>query len=518
MCYNEKVYHSLFNPYSFGCSPEMGYDPCDDVFGKVTRMRNRVLNTQSRLLPTCGHAYSQVYRNATFPPIQSEGVASFVDQEYTKTIGNISDELSNPPPEVYVDPISGRWRRYRRSRSPIVEIGGHQEGLMRSQLKPVHRCVHSKIDYKLLTGLTFALESHDFAGNYLYDRDTTNTYSNCDGGQVISLLSAASINDTLTGSNIRFTAGDYLNHDWFAIMSSFNESCDQFIHSSTLIGESIIENAIFVDAFKLVINPTSAIKTLIKLGQRFKRHRKMNLGQMSQKLMKGSANANLFYQFGIKPAISDIRDAFHAHERVSQRLKILRSNAGRYIPIRVKDELFSSHSNELPATDDTLDFQWTMRHKRSIAHAGAWGRVRSDLQFSDTWSAYLQYFGINKMVGLVWELIPFSFVVDWFTNTQERINYYTRDRTGGPFEDICNVYSSVKQEELLELNLVPGRFPAMANTYITVPSSHMPIVERLSTYYTRIPSIPDTSGVFDFSALGLFHALTSGSLIIQRWR
>lgn len=244
----------------------------------------------------------------------------------------------------------------------------------------------------------------------------------------------------------------------------------------------------------------------------------MNLGQMSQKLMKGSANANLFYQFGIKPAISDIRDAFHAHERVSQRLKILRSNAGRYIPIRVKDELFSSHSNELPATDDTLDFQWTMRHKRSIAHAGAWGRVRSDLQFSDTWSAYLQYFGINKMVGLVWELIPFSFVVDWFTNTQERINYYTRDRTGGPFEDICNVYSSVKQEELLELNLVPGRFPAMANTYITVPSSHMPIVERLSTYYTRIPSIPDTSGVFDFSALGLFHALTSGSLIIQRWR
>lgn len=479
-------------------------------------MRNRVLNTDGRTLPNCSHTLSQVYTNATFPPVKSEGVIDTSLLEFHETISDMQDEVSQPPPEVYVDPVSGKWRRYRRSRSPIVEIGGHTEGLLRSQLKPVHRCVHSKINIKLLTDLTVALESHDFAGNFLFDRYTTNTYSKCDGGQIIHLLSPSDINDTLQGSSVRYVAGEYLHHDWFALMASFNESCDQFIHSSTLIGESIIENAIFVDAFKLVVNPTSAIRTLVKLGQRFKRHRKMNLGQMSQKLMKGSANANLFYQFGVKPAIDDIIDAFHAHKRVSERLKILKSSAGRYIPIRVKDELFSSHSNEHPATDDTLDFQWTMRHKRSIAYVGAWGRVRSDLSFEDTWSAYLQYFGINKMVGLAWELLPFSFVIDWFTNTQERINYYTRFRTGGPFEDICNIWSSVKQEELTELNLVPGRVPFMANTYITTPSSHMPLLERTASYYTRIPSIPETSGVFNFDALGLFHTITSGSLIIQR--
>lgn len=424
------------------------------------------------------------------------------------------------PLEVYVDPVTGKWRRFRRNRAPAVEVGATGfGGLMRSQLKPVHRCEHTKSTIKILKGLTVETQSHDFAGNPIHDRYTTRTHGNIDGGQLLATFGVASPDFLIENSDIRYTAGDYVGHDWFALAAGFDEACSQFIHSSNLIGESIIENSIFVDTFKIVLNPTNAIRALIKLGTRFKRHRKMNLGQMSKKLLKGSANANLFYQFGIKPAISDIQDVLSAHKRVSERLKLLRSNAGRYVPIRVKDELFSSHSNELLETDDTYDFLWTMRHKKSVAHIGGWGRVRSDLQFTDTWSAYLQYFGINKMAGLAWELIPFSFVVDWFTNAQERINYYTRDRTGGPFEELCNIWSSTKQETVTELNLVPGRVPWLgSNTNIITPSSGTPFLEKKETYYTRSPFIPETSGVLDFSALGLFHAITSGSLILQRWR
>lgn len=484
-------------------------------------MRNRSSTTESRCNSNYKMVLQQDYVNNTFPQFRLDTMYDTSSLEYTSSYSSINDEVMGPPAEVYVDPVTGRWRRYRRHRAPIVEIGAAGvSGLMRSQLKPVHRCEHTKDVIKVLKDPFVVTQSHDFAGNPIYDRYTTRTYNFLDGGQLLSTFGyGSSIDDTLINSGVRYTAGDFIGHDWFALASSFDEACSQFIHSSTLIGESIIENAIFVDAFKAVINPTSAIRSLIKLGQRFRRHRKMNLGQMSKKLLKGSANANLFYQFGIKPAISDIQDAFYAHKRVSERLQLLRTNAGRYIPIRVKDETFSSHSNEPLETDDRYDLLWTMRFKKSTAYIGAWGRVRSDLQFNDTWSAYLQYFGINKIAGLAWELIPFSFVVDWFTNTQERINYYTRDRTGGPFEELCNTWSSTKQESLLELNLVPGRVQWLGgNTNIIEPSSSKVVAERRQSYYARSPAIPETSGVLDFSALGLFHAITSGSLILQRWR
>lgn len=482
-------------------------------------MRNRLLTTESHCGPNYLEILEQIYVNGTFPPYRLDQMSDTSSVTYTHKVSDISDESMVSLPEVYVDPITGRWRRYKRHRAPPIEVGATGEGgLMRSQLKPVHRCVHYKDEIKVLKDLTVVAQSHDFAGNSVHDRFTTRTYNNLDGIQVLHRFGVGSPDYIIQNSQVRYTAGDYLGHDWFALTASFDEACSQFIHSSTLIGESIIQNSIFVDAFKLVLNPTNAIRSFIKLGSRFKRNRKMNLGQMSKKLMKGSANANLFYQFGVKPAIDDIKDVFLAHKRVSERLRLLRSNAGRYVPIRVKDEIFSSHSNELLEADDTLQFEWTMRHKRSIAHIGGWGRVRSDLQFTDTWSAYLQYFGINKIAGLAWELIPFSFVVDWFTNAQERINYYTRDRTGGPFEELCNIWSSVKQESLTELNLLPGRVPSLANTFIVDPSSPRAILERVVSQYTRNPFIPETSGVLDFSALGLFHAITSGSLILQQWR
>lgn len=439
-------------------------------------------------------------------------------EQFTKMQSAISDTVMGVPENVYVDPTTGKWRRIRRHRPPTVEVGGPGGGLMHSQLKPVLPCEHQKTIIRPYSDLLVAYESHAFAGDPVYDKYDTRTYSNMNGLQVLKAFGYADVDAVINSSPHSYTESPYLNHDWFALADSFSESCDQFLHSSSLVGESILQPGIFIDALKLVINPTSAIGTFIKYAKRLKKYRKLSLGQASKQLLKGSANANLTYQFGVKPAISEIRSALDAHKRVSSRLAVLRSNAGRYIPIRVKDELHSSFDNEQLETDDAYNFQWSLREKFSLATVGGWGRVRSDLQFTDTWNAYLQYFGINKMAGLVWELIPLSFVVDWFTNTQERINYYTRMNTTGPFEEICNLWSSVKQSTTSDLNLVPGRVPWFSGASITDPSSALPLLEKVETNYTRQTFIPESSGVLDFSAIGLFHAITSGSLILQKWR
>jgi hypothetical protein len=307
-----------------------------------------------------------------------------------------------------------------------------------------------------------------------------------------------------------YTAGSYRGHDWFSLMSQFDEACNSFITSKFMLGEDIKENDIFVDAIKSVINPSHAIRTLLKgIVSHVKHYRGKTLGQAASILSKGGANAYLSYNLGIKPAISDIKAVLDAHSNVASRMDYFNQNAGEFIPIRVKQSLDSDVSNTPPTRTSDWQKYITCESKNTTATIGCYGRVRQDLNFADTWSAYLQYFGINKIVGLAWELIPCSFMVDWIFNARERINYYTRLNTGGPFTEFRGMCSSEKTQLTELLVMAPG-FETFS------PTDPFAVAKQVTTEYKRLLDIPDTSGVITTQALGLFHLITSGSIILQR--
>jgi len=244
--------------------------------------------------------------------------------------------------------------------------------------------------------------------------------------------------------------------------------------------------------------------------------RRKNLGHIASELSRDGANGFLSYNFAIKPAISDIQSAIASHHKVSQRMQFLISHRGRYVPVRVMRSFERSpdFSNPGPMPSGESSSMYAVVTKRSTARLGCWAKVREDLTYNEIWKAYLEYFGINKIVGLAWELIPFSFIVDWFTNAQERINSLTRIRTGGPFTELLGFFASTKEESTTTVFLRPGfnhgyGFPMLR-------SDPFEIASKTSTSYNRYPTIPDTSGVVDISTLGLFHSFAGASLIIQR--
>jgi len=441
---------------------------------------------------------------------------------YPAEVSNINDEVGDPS-EVFVDPITGRWRRTRKGRvvSPVMGVQPNVpvSSLRAEELKPVHKCEHVKTKIKLVKDLTVTHEATRFPGNEIFEREDARTATYVDGAQfLIAELGVTDLSDFLTESTSDWSAGEYLTHDWFAISDSFSEACDQFINSKFLIGEDFVEHDIFVDAFKLVLNPTRAVKYLLKgiRGIGKKKYRNMNLGQATRHLAKGASNATLFYNFALKPAIHDIEDLFLSHRRVSERMKLLRAGAGRYIPVRVKDELTSSLSNSLLETVTNQGLKWHADYKKSTAIMGAWARVREDLTFGSTWSAYLQYFGINKVAGLAWELIPCSFMLDWVFGAQEYVNKL-RFRTETPYNEFRGLWHSVKKETSEKLYCIPGWSPAY-DDYLTSPSGSFVVAERLTTDYLRLPGLPKTTdSSFNFSDIGLFHAITTGSIIIQKW-
>lgn len=380
---------------------------------------------------------------------------------------------------------------------------------------PVNPCTHTKS--VINTGFTniTTFSKTDDLGNPSHERVTTHSISSPDGAGLARFLGITDLFGSFD-SNKQYSESPYGLHDWFALQDSYSEACDQFIPSSFLLGENIVEHAIFVDAFKAILNPTSLVPSFIKLVPRLikKAHRK-NLGQISKELTKQAANDHLSLIFGVLPAISDVRSALEAHRKVGSRLEFLQKNSGRFVPIRVRRRISSDVQNFDPSLGSNLNFFTHVESKYSEACMGSWGRIREDINLGDVWSAYLQYFGINKVVGLAWELIPFSFVVDWFTNAQERINSFTRLDTGGPFTELAGFSCSVKEEKTELLKCYPGYFSPL-DAYSTEPRPFV-LASKRSTKYERFSNIPDHSGVVDLTNLGLFQFAAGASLLIQRW-
>lgn len=432
------------------------------------------------------------------------GGGTYTPFEQTEQISTITDQLSPAADKK-------KKREWRKRQALLRRI---ERGYALRQFMPNHPCTHTTTTVRW-EGAFATIHSRQQCSGYnqlwgtSYDNPAIWMRSQFAGhtdptGQIISV-----------GHNGTATA--YRKHDWFALTSDFNEACDSFIPSSALLGESIIEHGIFIDALRYIVNPSNAIKDFLKgvvnLGLK-----KKNLGTIAR-IIKGSSNSWLSYNFGVKPAVEDVVKALTAHQIVQQRLWYLSNNGGSYVPIRVRRTSPSSFTNtsvpsSYPIATSTSYRKWYIS-KESTACIGAWGKVRDDLNWNNVWQAYLQYFGINKVVGLAWELIPFSFVLDWFTNTQERINELTRFRIGDPFSEIRNLCCSLTEETKSGIYLIPGRDSSLGAAMVK-PTGHVLIATISSKTYSRYLTIPETSGVVDFSSLGLFQAIASGALLVQR--
>jgi hypothetical protein len=366
--------------------------------------------------------------------------------------------------------------------------------------------------------------------------------------------------DQLPRSN--YGVADWQAINWAELGDQFDEATKSLIPSSFFSGESAYESRIFFDALKLVVNPTRAIASFIK-DVRKRRLGHLNLGSLDQyyrKLNKGSRlrsdrqavsdlgratkllrdrgitgklsriqderlirsgikegiNAHLSYEFGVRPAISDIKDTLSAHREVEGRLEYLNKHRGQYVPIRAKKKFNASFSPGSITPTPYLDFQSVLQECFTVATIFGMGRVRDDIHEASRWRAYSEYFGLNKVVGTVWELIPFSFVFDWFTNAQEAINKLTRIPLGSsPFINLCAVGHSTKNIALYEYTCIPG-YDLISGYARMEPSEPFPCFRYAVTDYTRESGFPDTSLFADLSNFGLFHGITAGELLLQK--
>lgn len=320
----------------------------------------------------------------------------------------------------------------------------------------------------------------------------------------------------IIGHSIQGGLGVPASIDWDSLKAAFYASCDEYIPTELLIGEDIAENETFVEAFKIALNPSRAVRTFVKTLRPLMRKFVRPSMKDAHDVAKAAGNGFLSYNFGVKPAIKDLVSVLNAHQVVRARLNYLKNNRGSFVPIRVKQRKSASNTPGVYGGAFMSCYSdWGSNLTTRLAVMSGWGRVRHDLNNQSTWTAYAQYFGVQHIVGLAWELIPFSFVVDWVTNAQERIRNLTRLRLGGPYSELRSFCCTEKLVQPFDLLISPGAWSS-APDWSGDHSTSLKVGQGKVSVFNRSLVPPEGTTTVDFDGWGLFQTLASGSLIIQR--
>jgi len=228
----------------------------------------------------------------------------------------------------------------------------------------------------------------------------------------------------------------------------------------------------------------------------------------------------LEYRYGWSPVLSDIKSILNVADQVTDHMKYLQESVGRLVPVRARR---SYTVNVTPTTPTQLLFpayynasaQLTATSAR-VDREAAFGvcilrgpsfRIGSRAQYVK------QRLGVESLLETSWDLIPLSFVVDWFFDVQSLLAYdpiawwrYDLRRMGYSVKDTV----TVDAEWQTVIGAYPPYFPLQRET-----SARQTVKGLIS--YTRVPGFPSgTSSTGLFGNLRLVNLADGAAIIAQR--
>jgi len=167
------------------------------------------------------------------------------------------------------------------------------------------------------------------------------------------------------------------------------------------------------------------------------------LGKGTRPTVRGLAQANLSYQFGWRPLISDLWKLFtfqSAYEKKRAELEKLFSKGGLHRSVSLESEERNKSFENLSINSTGVGIN-ARAHSSAIYHA--WGSVRwkptlvppgtrhpSDLEI------YRAALGLDITLSTVWEAIPWSWLIDWFSTVGDFLSAY-RNTIPATYSDLC---------------------------------------------------------------------------------
>ena len=127
--------------------------------------------------------------------------------------------------------------------------------------------------------------------------------------------------------------------------------------------------------------------------------------------IRGFSRNYLEFHFGWSPLLKDIHDACEVLESPFKAFHVHSSRTG-------------SWPDSFNVSKTSNDGTWVTKETRDGRYLQT-VKLQADLIITNPNTAMMQQFGIANPVAIAWELVPFSFVLDWFVNVGDYLNSLT---------------------------------------------------------------------------------------------
>jgi hypothetical protein len=218
-------------------------------------------------------------------------------------------------------------------------------------------------------------------------------------------------------------------------------------------------------------------------------------GKVARKALLKSLSGNyLAYSFAVAPLISDMTKINRAIKTIKSRMDEYVRSYNREYTVTAKCNGYHSIVGDLPgfSNNPNLDNSsyWHLRLNDTFVPTRIVGvRGKRNVEYSTDAFKRLDYM-IRRFVAtgpatLAWELIPFSFVVDWFVNLSGVLDSLDNTLTGGS-KRITHTWMSEKYRVLAMA--YKHKYNGWASD-----KDGLPIAHNEFSYYHREPLNPDPS-------------------------
>lgn len=206
-----------------------------------------------------------------------------------------------------------------------------------------------------------------------------------------------------------------------------------------------------------------------------------------QRASKTLAGGVLEYSFGLAPTISDVSAMINAVRNTQQRVSQFCANVGKPMKARLlmhkattgKQGTFDyeGDSHQPCSWNGTLD-------QRTTAHFTFVGKAPAVLSNLDrTLRAMLDSFGVELNPRIIWDALPFSFIIDWIINVGDILERFKVDAMELPVDivDSCLQYT---ESRAISSNLTLDKGSSTSSI------NHWPTHATLYRRFQRMPIAP----------------------------
>jgi hypothetical protein len=209
-------------------------------------------------------------------------------------------------------------------------------------------------------------------------------------------------------------------------------------------------------------------------------------------LAKNLAGARLNYQFGWKPTIGDLANMLNAVSSLEQKLKLFRESLGsvsnRNLTMRNSDITKTGTYNLGGDPHYRIDWKASLSGKVKVHLKFKYLPIPAMTNFETNLRGLLDVLGFELNPRIIWDALPFTFVIDWFFGVGAWLQGFKIDTLELPVQCID---ASVSYKEVLKVESTLSINPlgAAQGASTEVMGSCVSTTE----FFDRRPFLPDAA-------------------------